>query len=42
MSDFNLVMRGLDPRIHPLTKEDGSHRNSGLPELRNLWMPQVR
>jgi hypothetical protein len=35
------VMRGLDPRIHLLRKKvfakmDGLHRNSGLPELRNI------
>jgi hypothetical protein len=34
-------MRGLDPRIYLLrkkafTKRDGLHRNSGLPELRNI------
>jgi hypothetical protein len=28
------VMRGLDPRIHLLAKEDGLHRTSGLPEVR--------
>jgi hypothetical protein len=26
--------RAYDPRIHLLTKKDGLHRNSGLPELR--------
>jgi hypothetical protein len=34
------VTRGLDPRVHLLPKnfceEDGLHRNSGLPELRNM------
>jgi len=34
-------MRGRDPRIHllrkkGLTKVDGLHRNSGLPELRSI------
>jgi len=34
-------MRGLDPRIHLLSKKifskvDGLHRNSGLPEFRSL------
>jgi hypothetical protein len=42
------VMRGLDPRIHLLllTKKDGLHRNSGLPELRtkhrNSGLPELR
>jgi hypothetical protein len=33
-------MRGLDPRIHRkkdwFIQTDGLHRNSGLPELRNM------
>ena len=28
--------RAYDPRIHLLTKNDGLHRNSGLPELRSI------
>jgi hypothetical protein len=28
--------RAYDPRIHLLAKKDGLHRNSGLPELRNI------
>jgi hypothetical protein len=39
-------MRGLDPRIHPLRKKASYEgrwiaRNSGLPELRNIYAPQV-
>src|SRR5258706_11856921 len=29
-------MRGLDPRIHPFSKNDGLRRNSGSPEFRRL------
>jgi hypothetical protein len=28
--------RAYDPRIHLLREEDGLHRNSGLPEFRDL------
>jgi hypothetical protein len=28
--------RAYDPRIHHPRKKDGLHRNSGLPEFRNL------
>jgi hypothetical protein len=28
--------RAYDPRIHLLAKDDGLHRNSGLPELRSM------
>jgi hypothetical protein len=28
--------RAYDPRIHLLRAEDGLHRNSGLPEFRDL------
>src|ERR1700682_193144 len=34
LSVMRVVMRGLDPRIHPFREDDGLHRNSGLPELR--------
>jgi hypothetical protein len=38
-------MRGLDPRIHRkkdwFIQTDGLHRNSGLPELRSIYAPQV-
>jgi hypothetical protein len=38
-------MRGLDPRIHRkkdwFSQADGLHRNSGLPELRSIYAPQV-
>jgi len=33
--------RAYDPRIHLLREEDGLHRNSGLPEFRDLKLPQV-
>jgi len=38
-------MPGLDPGIHLLEQNlyvmDGLHRNSGLPELRIIYAPQV-
>src|SRR5262249_36286834 len=45
-SKNGVVSRAYDPRIHHLSKdvhhlrkEDGSHRNSGLPEFRKIECP---